>query len=39
MIVVLAFCSGTVLSFDQPTRSSLRYLEIREGSDKLEEKF
>src|SRR5438128_3963119 len=23
MIVVLAFCSGTVLSFDQPTRSSL----------------
>ncbi|HEX6480854.1 MAG TPA: MFS transporter [Ktedonobacteraceae bacterium] len=23
MIVILAFCSGTVLSFDQPTRSSL----------------
>src|SRR5260370_4049945 len=23
MIVVIAFCSGTVLSFDQPTRSSL----------------
>jgi MFS family permease len=23
MIVVLAFCSGTILSFDQPTRSSL----------------
>jgi len=23
MVVVLAFCSGTVLSFDQPTRSSL----------------
>jgi MFS family permease len=23
MIIVLAFCSGTVLSFDQPTRSSL----------------
>src|SRR5579884_2054898 len=23
MIVLLAFCSGTVLSFDQPTRSSL----------------
>src|SRR5579872_6077721 len=23
MVVILAFCSGTVLSFDQPTRSSL----------------
>src|SRR6266581_8763246 len=23
MIVLLAFCSGTILSFDQPTRSSL----------------
>ncbi|HZR44440.1 MAG TPA: MFS transporter, partial [Ktedonobacteraceae bacterium] len=23
MIVILAFCSGTILSFDQPTRSSL----------------
>jgi len=23
MVIVLAFCSGTVLSFDQPTRSSL----------------
>ncbi|MGZ3626623.1 MAG: hypothetical protein ACXVDN_03000, partial [Ktedonobacteraceae bacterium] len=23
MVVVLAFCSGTILSFDQPTRSSL----------------
>jgi MFS family permease len=23
MIVLLAFCSGTVLSFDQPTRSAL----------------